>query len=157
MNPKTKPRESIMPAMLVALLLVSGLSSAKDTGSEAPIRKAMEAYRTAWLANNPDLVLKTLTPDAVLMPSTSAEPIAGQDAIRAYWWPPNMQFTIDRFEQPILEVEAGESLAFARGTSHVVWTTSGKTAESETNFLAVLKKRADGTWRIHRLAWYLKP
>src|SRR5262249_48444075 len=155
---KRKLRDLVAAAtILVTVLLVSGLSSAKDTDSGTTIRKTMEAYRTAWLANDPDQVLKTLTPDAVLMPSTSADPIAGQNAIRAYWWPPNMQFTIDKFDQPIMDVEAGDSLAYARGTSYVVWTSSGKTTESNANFLAVLKKGADGMWRIHRLAWYPKP
>jgi uncharacterized protein (TIGR02246 family) len=152
-----KLRDLLAATILLLVLLVSGLSSAKDSDSEVLIRKAMETYRTAWLANDPDQVLKTLTPDAILMPSTSAAPIAGETNIRAYWWPSNMRFTIDRFEQPLLEVEAGDSLAYARGTSHVVWTSSGKTTESDANFLVVLKKGTDGTWRIHRLCWYPKP
>src|ERR1051325_8790852 len=48
------------------------------------VRRVTQAYRDAWLANDPERVMSTLLGDAVLLPS-GLGPIEGHDAIRRFW------------------------------------------------------------------------
>jgi len=120
------------------------------------IRNVLEEYRRAWLANDQEAVMKTLSRDAVLMPPHSAPAVIGEAPIRAYWWPSGSPFTIDEFEQPLLEAYADGSLGYVRGTSRVSWTNdpNGKKEkkESTSTFLAILKKDK-GKWHITHLMW----
>ena len=70
--------------LIVALILQvpSMRTPAPQTfGDRAAVEAATQAYRTAWLTNDPDKVMATLTADAVISPSTLS-PIKGADAIR---------------------------------------------------------------------------
>ena len=133
------------------------LFGASCVADKPGIAKALEAYRTAWLANDEAQVMKTLTDDAILMPANSKTMIEGTNAIREYWWPAGSPFSIDEFDQPILEIVSCGDLGYARGTSRVAWTsvTNGVRSKSEstTNFIAILKKD-HGSWLISRLTWY---
>ncbi len=75
-----------------AYLLVFGAGCSNSGGtalSSADVESVMQAdraYATAWLANNPESVMATLTEDAVLVPSGILA-LEGADAIREFWWP----------------------------------------------------------------------
>ena len=55
---------------------------------EKAIRASIEAYRTAWLANDPQGVLRTFSDDAVLLPAHGQPAVAGLAAIEKYWFAP---------------------------------------------------------------------
>jgi hypothetical protein len=59
-------------ASLVAIILSAGQAPAlKLTPADrAAAEAATQRYREAWLANDPRRIMATLTPDAVLYPST---------------------------------------------------------------------------------------
>src|SRR5215218_279360 len=79
-------------ASLVVVILLAGhtatmrVAPPQTYGDRAAAEAATQAYRAAWLSNDPQRIMATLTPDAVLYPS-SLPPIAGSDAIRTFWFP----------------------------------------------------------------------
>jgi len=122
------------------------------------IRALLERYRTGWLANNADAVRGCFTVDAVLLPHHGLQPVVGMAAINEFWFPESStKTTITKFVQTIDEVGGEGGLAFVRGTSKVGWTVEadGKLQHWRNggNFLAILKKRADGKWLMSHLIW----
>ena len=71
-------------AMLTAVLPLSA-SQPPAAGDRAAVEAATLAYRDAWLANNAERVMATMTTDAVIYPST-LPPIAGAERIRQFWF-----------------------------------------------------------------------
>ena len=88
--------------LVVMTLIASQAPPILTSGDRAAAEAATQAYREAWLSNDPQRIMATLTPDAVLYPST-LPPIAGSDAIRKFWFPSSpstrvvaMELSIDR-------------------------------------------------------------
>ena len=139
-------------------LLISTLSfSSTCVEDRAGVSKILEEYRKAWLANDEERVMKTFSHDAILMPANSKKTVEGGKAIQEYWWPAGSPFTIDQFDQPLLEIISCGDLGYVRGTSRVAWTSTNngvKTkSESTSDFVAIVK-RDQGSWLITRLIWY---
>src|SRR5262250_2901939 len=85
----------IAAAVLTVLLFASSLNASAPKGQsqltqedEKAIRATIEAYRSAWLANDAKAVLKTFTEDAVLLPAHGAPAVSGIAAIEKYWFTP---------------------------------------------------------------------
>ncbi len=115
------------------------------------------AYRDAWLSNAPERVMATLTPDAVLLPS-GMEPIAGAAAIRAFWWPADgPATTITAMEQTIDEITGEGDLAIVRGHGSLTFTMrqGGRetTRTQRSTFLNVVRRQADGSWKMTHRMW----
>lgn len=114
---------------------------------------ADRAYYEAWLANDTESVMATLTQDAVIVPS-GMEPVEGQEAIRAFWFPPDSPPTSVkeyRFDQA--EVAGSGDLAYVRGSFALALDYDGESFESEGTYLSLLRRGVDGNWRIARRAW----
>jgi uncharacterized protein (TIGR02246 family) len=129
---------------------------------EQAIRTTIEAYRTAWLANDAKQVLKTFTEDAVLMPAQGAPPVAGIAAIEKYWYAPGgPPTTVTRLEITVDQVGGNSAFAFVRGLNGVGWTvTEHGTASKHFHpgtYLDVLRKLPDGSWRIQVHMWDVGP
>jgi ketosteroid isomerase-like protein len=152
-----KNRMMLVMMSFISLVFAPFMFGASCTEDKAGIQKTLEEYRKAWLANDEERVMRTLTADAILLPASARTSVAGNKAIREFWWPSNSSFSIEEFDQPLLEVSSCGDLGYARGTSRVAWSSLNngvKTKnESTTNFLAILKKDHD-TWRITHLTWY---
>lgn len=132
-------------------------STAGVTASDvAAIRATIETYRTAWLAADTGAVLAMFTDDAVLIPHHGDPPVVGIAAIEAYWFGStgtvitDLQITTD-------QIDGDAGLAFARGRDSVAWTTTAdgvtRRASSAGTYLNVMKRMADGSWRIHVHMW----
>ena len=122
------------------------------------IRAVLERYRASWLANDAEGIRGTFTPDAVLMPHHGVAPVVGMAAINQFWWPANAsKTTIVKFVQTVDEVDGSGSLAYLRGRSEVAWKVAAPSKlhswHNSGNFVAILKKRADGKWLISHLIW----
>ena len=123
----------------------------------AAAEAATLAYRDAWLANDEQRVMATLTPDAVLYPS-SLTPILGRDQIRAFWFPASsttrilaMELTIDA-----VHVDGDTAITSGMGSLTFVVTTRGVAAEPRTQrswHVNVLRRQRDGTWLIWKRMW----
>lgn len=118
------------------------------------IEQVLNEYVAAWLAGDSDRVMATLTTDAVLIPHHGLKPVAGSKAIRAWWWPAGAKPTIiHRFELEHAEIGGSGSVAFARGTQALEWTTGDKRSSARGNHLTLLRKGSDGAWRISHQMW----
>jgi uncharacterized protein (TIGR02246 family) len=129
--------------------------SAEDS---AAVRLVLERYRATWLANDEEGVLSTFATDAILMPAHGSPTVAGMPAIKQYWWAPSTnKTTITKFEQNLDEVGGNESIAYARGTSDVEWSSENKGVtqnwQNDSSFLFLLKRQGDGSWHISHLIW----
>lgn len=135
---------------LAGSAVATGLSAA-DT---AALRAITQEYRDAWLANDPERVMATLTSGAVLLPS-GLPPIAGHASIRRFWWPEAAPATrVTAMELQIEEVDGRDDLAIVRGRGTLTFTigTSPSTSIRST-FVNVVRRQADGRWLIARRMW----
>jgi len=139
--------------------LFAGEKSANLTRADSgKARAVVEAFRLAWLANDPEAVMRLFTKDAVLLPHHGLAPVVGDPAIRRFWWPADSPpTTVTEFSQPIDEVGGSGNLAYVRGRSTVSWVSGkGPEAKSFSNAgtqLMLLRRQPDGSWLISHLMW----
>ena len=144
---------------LIILLLLAGAQAAPPMvlPDRAAAEAATRAYRDAWLSNDAQRVMATLTPDAVLYPST-LPPIAGGDAIRAFWFPPSSITRIVAMELSIdaVHVDGDTAVTSGMGSLTFVVTTRGVDGEPRTQrswHVNVLRRQDDGSWLIWKRMW----
>jgi uncharacterized protein (TIGR02246 family) len=156
-----------LTAALVSLSLVVGPCAASGSKNQPhglspadknAIKTTIEAYRTAWLANDAKGVLKTFTDDAVLLPAHGSPAVVGIEAIEKYWFTPGSPpTTITGLDITVDEVGGNRTLAFARGLDSVAWTVTengGTRRHSHSGtYLNLMKKLPDGSWRIQVHMW----
>lgn len=122
------------------------------------IKATIEVYRTAWLANDREGVLKTFTADAIVLPAHGAPAVVGIAEIEKFWFAPGgPPTTITKLDITVDQVSGNQTLAFARGLDNVGWTvTQGGTTRRHSHpgtYLNVMKKLPDGSWRIQVHMW----
>ena len=149
-------------ACAVCLLMAgSGCSNARPVSLSAEeietIMAADQAYATAWLANEPERVMATLTDDAALVPS-GMEVMEGADDIRAFWWPPDSPLTTV-IEFSLVQQEAGGSgdVGFVRGSFLLAFEYDGAAHSSSGEYFSLLRRLPDGSWRISHRMWSDRP
>ncbi len=149
----------------LAAVLLCGLASSSMGGcaAERPgpgpaadarsLEEADRAYADAWLANDPERVMATLTGDAVIVPS-GLEAIRGAEAIRRFWWPAGAPATTVT-EFTTVQHESGRSgdLAYVRGSFTLGFEDDGRAHASRGQYLSVLRRQSDGSWRISHRMW----
>ncbi len=152
-------------AIAVATAILGAAASALGTSAprvsptdEAKVRAVLEQYRSAWLANDAEAVLRLFTADAVLLPHHGVEPVVGIEAARAFWFPKGgPPTTITEFALTVDETGGSGDLAFARGHSRLAWVTGeGAAAKRSSNagtWLTLLGRQPDGSWRITHQMW----
>ncbi|HEX6315135.1 MAG TPA: nuclear transport factor 2 family protein [Gemmatimonadaceae bacterium] len=151
---------SILVTALFAPVLTSCTARqiGASTNARAQVLALEEAYRRAWLANDSSAVMATLDRGAVLMPA-GANPLVGDSAIRAYWWPADgSRSTITGYDIRVDEVDVTDHLAYLRGRSKLLFiyrdpAGSVSRVQSEAVHLSVARRDARGEWRIARRAW----
>lgn len=156
-----------LAAILINFLFVAGTSAASGskgqltgltTDDENAIKATIEAYRTAWLANDAKGVLKTFTDDAVLLPAHGAPAVVGIAAIERYWFTPGGPPTIiTELNITVDQISGNGTLAFVRGLDRVAWTITQDGATHRYfhpgTYLNVMKKLPDGAWLIEVHMW----
>jgi uncharacterized protein (TIGR02246 family) len=155
-------------AAAVSLLLTASFRPASGSKTEPgklpldeekAIKATIEAYRTAWLANDSKAVLRTFTDDAVVLPAHGAPAVVGIAAIEKYWFSPGgPSTTITQLDIIVDQVSGNDTLAFARGVDAVGWTVTVTDGTTRRHFhpgtyLNVMKKMPDGSWRIQVHMW----
>ena len=148
---------------LLSILAFATLGSARagmglSPEDERAIRATIEAYRSAWLANDPKGVLRTFTEDAVLMPAHGAKAIKGIPAIEKYWFAPGgPPTTITQLDLTVDELRGDGSFAYARALDTVGWTvTEGGKSRRHSHpgtYVNVMRKQPDGAWLIQLHMW----
>lgn len=148
-----RKRRSVLPSAPDALPVTGSASlSASDTDA---IRAATLAYRDAWLANDANRVMATLTPDAILLPSGLAA-IHGSTAIRAFWWPAAAAATrVTAMDLTIETIDGCGDIAFVRGRGTLTFTMADTSAPRSlaSTFINVLRRQPNGGWLIAERMW----
>jgi uncharacterized protein (TIGR02246 family) len=130
----------------------NGQSSAATLAQDrAAIDKTRAEYQAAWRASNAEQIASLYTDDAlVLYPNQPA--VSGQPAIIAYFTSFFAEFVQDGFTLTSAEVEIVGPWAFDRGTYQ--WKAQPKTGgdriEDYGKYLVILRRQADGSWRVAR-------
>ncbi|HET6349095.1 MAG TPA: nuclear transport factor 2 family protein [Candidatus Krumholzibacteria bacterium] len=142
---------------LVAVVTACATAAALTHQDETAINAATQAYSNAWLTNQADAVLATLTPGAVLMPS-GMEAVVGADNIRNFWWPPDGSGTTVKVMTQVVDEITGEGdMAVVRGhgTLRFVTSTSGRDEShyQRSTFVNVLRRQPTGKWLIALRMW----
>lgn len=119
---------------------------------EEAVMAADWAYAEAWLTNEPDAIMRTLTDDAVIVPS--GEPaVEGPEAIREFWWPDDEPpTTVTGYAVRQREAGGVPGFAYVRGTYSLSFDYDGALFESEGTYLSLLR-RGDRGWRISHRMW----
>ena len=144
-------------ASLIVMILIAGQAPPLTFADRAAAEAATQRYREAWLSNDPQRIMATLTSDAVLYPST-LPPIAGSDAIRKFWFPPSsstrvvgMELSIDR-----VHVDGDTAVTSGMGSLTFVVRTNGVDGNARTQrswHVNVLRRQRDGSWLIWKRMW----
>jgi ketosteroid isomerase-like protein len=153
---------SVLVGFGVALILLACAPAppppaAWTAADERAVRDVDSAYVAAWLRDDTTGVMRTLAPDAILMPA-GQHPLATPNDIRAFWWPSDGSRTrILTFQRTIDEVAGLRDVAWVRGTDTLTFTYDKGQMHSRLGSrsmtLAVLRRQPDGTWRISRMMW----
>lgn len=123
----------------------------------AKIRAVNEAYAAAWLKNDPEAVMSTLSNDAVLIPQGN-RPVVGIESIKKFWWPADgSRTTIKTFSITTDEIGGDGDVGFVRGTFQFSFSYEDKGKINDLtnagNYMMILKRQSDGNWRISRRMW----
>jgi hypothetical protein len=77
--------ERFVRLMLIALILLSAVAALAGAAEET--NAAIDRWSAAYSSNDPEAVVKTYRPDAILLGTVSPIMSEGTDAIRAYFAP----------------------------------------------------------------------
>jgi uncharacterized protein (TIGR02246 family) len=144
--------------LLVAALGCSNARHEPISSAELEkVRAADQTYATAWLTNDSEQVMATLTADAVLLPS-GMPAIEGTEKIRQFWWPEDSPPTkVTEFTLVQQEVDGYGDIGFVRGSFSLGFEYDGDTYSNRGDYLSLLRRGSDGSWRISHHMWNDQP
>ncbi len=150
----------VMAAVVMVIPLLIGIAACSETtdlslsaSDMEAINAASQAYGTAWLSNDPELVMATLTEDAVIVPSGMSS-MQGKEAIRAFWFPEDSPPTVvTEFTSTEDEVGGHGDFGFVRGTFTLQFEYDGAEYSSGGTYVCLLRRLPDGSWRISHRMW----
>jgi ketosteroid isomerase-like protein len=144
----------LLTLLLVSISGCSGAGPGPLTSAEIEdIKVAARAYGTAWLSNDPEAVMATMTGNAVMVPS-GMSPLEGEKAIRAFWWPEDSpSTTVTQFTTTEQEAGGYGDFGFVRGSFTLGFEYGGATYSSGGTYLCLLQRLADGSWLISHRMW----
>jgi uncharacterized protein (TIGR02246 family) len=128
----------------IALILLSPAAALAGPGEEA--NTAIDRWSAAYSSNDPEAVVKTYRPDAVLLGTASPMMSEGSDAIRAYFAPlqgTGNKNTIGERRTLVLS----DNAVLVTGFYEFTRVKEGKSAPAPARFTMLLIKH-DGEWLI---------
>lgn len=139
---------SVMPLICTALLALpsAALGQGADD-AEAAIAEGTAAWAAAWDAGDGAGIAALYTGGAMLLPPGSGS-VEGHDAIQAFWQKQlesGMQLALESNE-----VEIHSDIAIVVGS--YVFTGADGAHVDHGKYIEV-RKRVDGSWKIHRDIW----
>jgi uncharacterized protein (TIGR02246 family) len=139
---------------LVALLMAPEIAWTQ----EAAIRKLVgEDYDKAEKAGDVSAKMRLYTADAVLLPPKGPA-VSGQQAIRV-WHEAIFKKETSQILSKVDEIQTFGEWGFARGTSSGTVTSKagGQRRKSTEKWLVLVRRQADGSWKIARDIWHEEP
>jgi len=154
-------RSRVLLPYLVCLLFGTAVLAADGKLSESDIsqiREVHKRYESTWLNGDNEGVRALFTDDSVLLPPHSGTPRVGRAGMDAFWFPPGAPPTrVTKLEVVIKGLGGDGQVAYVWGTDEVAWITeqNGKqtAASHKGTFLNVLRKQANGEWKISHHMW----
>jgi uncharacterized protein (TIGR02246 family) len=145
----------VLSLLCPAIKAGGGSLTAEDI---AKIKRVHSQYEEAWLRGDADGVRALFTEDCVLLPPHGDKPRIGQKGLNEFWFPPDAPPTkITKLVVVPQSIGGDGEIAYVWGTDDVAWTTTqgGKTmsASHKGIFLNVLRKQADGEWKMSHHMW----
>jgi uncharacterized protein (TIGR02246 family) len=152
-------RKLVLPisVLLVCPMILAGGNSL-SADDIAKIKRVHTMYQEAWLRGDAGGVRAVFSDDCVLLPPHGDIPRIGQKGLNEYWFPPNAPSTqITKLVVTPQSIGGDGQIAYAWGKDEVAWTTTqnGKTTSASHTgvFLNVLRKQADGEWKLSHHMW----
>jgi uncharacterized protein (TIGR02246 family) len=148
---------SFLAVLFLCPVIAAAVSSLSAADVEA-IKQLHKQYESTWLKGDADGVRSLFTDDCVLFPPHADTPKVGKKGLNAFWFPPDAPPTqVTKLVVTPQDIGGDGQIAYVWGTDEVAWTTvnNGKTTTSSHSgrFLNVLKKQADGQWKISHHMW----
>ncbi len=151
-------------ALDFSILLVLGLlvgcgtphEGADDEADIAAIKSLSKQAQAAYIARDWEGFASFFTDDGVWMPSGKL-PLIGKEA----WWSwiggGWDRGTIDKMDLSHDEIVVAGDWAFERHSESTVSTRGGETRERHYKGVWILRRQADGSWKIARYIWNRNP
>ncbi len=142
---------------LVSILVTAGCQTApppeakKNTPAElAKIGTLRDQFATAYNSNDAAAVAGLYTDDAVLMPSDQSA-VEGKAAIQS-WYQTMYKGGSVKIALTSLETQVAGDWGYDRGAAMLTITPKGKgkVMEESSKYLVILKRQADGSWKVFR-------
>lgn len=117
------------------------------------IKSLRSQYMAAQDAGDPDGCVSFWSEDGVLMPP-NAPSVSGRQALRAWYEEAFKQFEF-KFTIEYEQAEETGDWAFARGrySGSIIPRAGGEAIQDRGKILEVLKRQADGTWKMASHMW----
>ena len=144
---------SFAVGVVFALLFGNAVAEGLSDAELKAMRESARSYADAWLTSDADTVMATFVDEPVLSPS-GLPYLEGQDAARAFWFPaesPSLKVTT--FTTTEIEASGSGDLGYVRGTFHLAFEYDGSDYENRGKYVTILRKSADGVWRITHHIW----
>jgi uncharacterized protein (TIGR02246 family) len=146
-------------AVFIAACTQPGRHQATTTEADdvAAIKTLLQEYRIAVNAGDLDGILALYADDAVTFPPDTA-PYTGKEEMRPLYQAAIEENTF-RFTPQADEVRVSGDLAFLRVTYNetVMPKVGGEPTELHGNWLVILERQPDGTWKWWREMWSIYP
>jgi len=152
-------RDRLRPVVAASLGLVALLMAPEIAWTqEDVIRKLVgEDYDKAMNAGDVSAKMRLYTADAVLMPPEGSA-VSGQQAIRV-WHEANFKKETSQGVSKVDEIQIFGQWGFARGTysGTVTSRAGGQRSSISEKGLVVVRRQADGSWKIACDIWNQEP
>ena len=140
------------------------ISSRQKSFSEADIVAIEELHETDMAAakiHDIKTLITLMTDDCILLPP-GQEPIRGRDGIWKFMQeqlPENQKYEITEYVQHFEEVKIFGDWAYEWATFHGTYhlKSGGPDLYERSRLFRILRRQADGTWKVARAIWHELP
>lgn len=144
-------------ALAQEVLGSSGADSARepmDTSDGRAIRELFEGFIAAFVAKDLETLRASYTDDALVVPPGHPS-IQGRDEIIDRLWSPMFEAFEVEAELPVEEIRFENEWGFVRGTYRLRLDprAGGDPVTEEGRYIDVVRKTADGGWKIAHAIW----
>ena len=146
-------RRYLIASTLAVAVLLPGTAGAEDAppADLAAIKALWESYSAAWIESDPDAWLALWDEGGVQMPPGA--PARGVETLREAVSTEMASESMASFNIHPADIVVSDDWAWSRGTYDLKGEAKGEPYHVDGKFLTILKRQADGSWKIYRDAF----